>query len=101
MGYIYKITNKVNGKIYIGMTSRTVGQRMKEHFWGAYIPNSSEYNGLLGRAIRKYGKEKFQVKTLEEVNNEFLAQKEIEYISFYDSFNKEKGYNKINGTIYY
>lgn len=93
MGYIYKITNKMNGKIYIGMTFRTVEQRMKEHFWNAYIPSSHEYNGLLGRAIRKYGKRNFQVETLEEIDDEFLAQREIDYISLYDSFNKEKGYN--------
>ena len=31
MAYIYKITNKLNGKIYIGQTSRTVQERWKEH----------------------------------------------------------------------
>ena len=31
MGYIYQITNKINKKIYIGLTTKTIDKRWKEH----------------------------------------------------------------------
>ena len=31
MGYIYKITNNINGKVYIGKTTKTVEERWKGH----------------------------------------------------------------------
>jgi len=34
--YIYEITNRVNGKTYIGMTIQTLNKRLKEHIGGAF-----------------------------------------------------------------
>lgn len=76
--FIYKITNKVNGKIYVGKTTRQLTVRFKAHI------KSSE-NGSktkLHNAIRKHGKDNFYIQTIENVNNKnLLNEKEIYYIS--------------------
>jgi group I intron endonuclease len=50
---IYKITNNINNKIYIGQTWKLIADRFKEHKY----PNSGCLK--LRRAIKKYGKEQF------------------------------------------
>ena len=72
---IYKITNKVNGKSYIGQ-SNNIERRLKEH---KYI--SSESNKSLKRAYKKYGKDNFEFSILEECKLEELDEKEIYYIN--------------------
>lgn len=57
-GRIYRVTNKVNGKSYIGQTTLTLAQR-----WACHLTNPSK--APLGRAIRKYGREAFSLDTLE------------------------------------
>ena len=55
--YVYKITNKINGKVYIGQSIRPIEERFKRHI------NDSIKNNLdthLARAIRKYGFESFK-----------------------------------------
>ena len=66
MGYIYKITNKVNNKSYIGQTTRDdVTIRWKEH-----IKNSKrEERMVIYRAFRKYGIDNFLFSVLEECEN--------------------------------
>ena len=55
MGVIYKITNKINGKIYVGQTRVTEPKRWQQHIWYAYnCPNKDSL--LLCYAIKKYGK---------------------------------------------
>ena len=68
MGYIYKITNNINGKIYIGQTRVTEPQRWQQHVWHAY---NDSYNDslLLCQAIKKYGKENFTRAIVEECDN--------------------------------
>lgn len=83
-GYIYKITNKVNGLSYIGQTRYTVEFRWRQHqhkYDGCYFHN----------AIQKYGAENFTVETLEECEVSQLDSREIYYIAKYNTF--EKGYN--------
>lgn len=83
-GYIYKITNKVNGKSYIGQTRYTVEFRWRQHQHkndGCYFHN----------AIQKYGAENFTVETLEECEVSQLDSREIYYIAKYNTFNE--GYN--------
>ena len=71
---IYKITNKINGKCYIGK-SINIERRFKEH---KYI--CSESNQTLKRAYKKYGRENFEFSILEECLEEELNKKEIYYI---------------------
>ena len=54
MGYIYKITNTINGKAYVGQTYRTVQERFVEHLRMAR-KTRIRYKSLLYNAIKKYG----------------------------------------------
>ena len=65
-GYIYKITNKVNGKAYVGKTTDTVQVRWKEHLKDFKRKRCA--NRPLYRAIRKYGIDAFNVETIEEAD---------------------------------
>ena len=53
-GYIYKVTNDVNDKVYIGQTIRTVEQRFNQH-----IKDSKKRDCYFHRAMNKYGCEHF------------------------------------------
>lgn len=91
MGYIYKITNNINGKIYIGQTIGTIEKRFAEHKNAA--KNGCRY--ALHRAIRKYGIENFSIEEIEQCPIEELDNKEQYWISFYDSYSH--GYNMTIG----
>ena len=102
MNYIYKITNKTNGKNYIGQTRKTVEQRWTEHISAANSnPSSRDYNFLLHKAIRKYGANNFFVETIEEIENaNDLSNREQYWINFYNSCILEEnacGYNMTYG----
>lgn len=93
MGYIYKITNLVNDKEYIGQTSLSIQERFKQHIHDA---NKGYYNHRpLYNAFNKYGIENFIVEELEECNTEEINQKEIEYINKFDTYSN--GYNATLG----
>lgn len=91
---IYKITNKINNKSYIGQ-SINIEQRWKEHKKRIYNLNCSEYNKPLYRSIRKYGLENFTFEVLEECSQELLNEKEQYWIKKFNSF--EEGYNLTPG----
>jgi group I intron endonuclease len=96
MGVIYKITNKINGKIYIGQTRVTEPQRWQQHIWHAYNDPSND-SLLLCRAIKKYGKENFTRTIVEECDNWFLNEREKYWIKYFDSTNHNIGYNITEG----
>lgn len=104
MGYIYKVTNLINGKVYIGLTQRTIQERWKEHINVAYNQNSKDSNSIFKKAIRKYGKENFQVEEIEWCDNlEQLKEKEVFWIKQYHSYAFDKdsnGYNSTRGGDY-
>lgn len=82
-GYIYKTTNLVNGKIYIG-----------QHKYEGKVKNYIGSGTLLQKAIKKYGKEKFKIQIIEICYSlKELNKREIHWISFYNSTNKKIGYN--------
>ena len=93
MGYIYKITNKINGKVYIGQTKKTIEERFQEHLKKAKIHT----NRYLYDAMNKYGYNNFQVSKIEECNNAKLDEREIYWIAYYKSNNKKYGYNMTAG----
>ena len=43
MGYVYKVTNLLNNKVYIGITTKTIEERWKCHIDTAYTKNSKDY----------------------------------------------------------
>lgn len=87
---IYKITNKINQKIYIGKT-KNIDRRWKDHIRLAFTKNQKEYNKPLYMAFRKYGINNFLFEIIEEVNNDKGEEREQYWIKYYDSYNK--GYN--------
>lgn len=91
---IYKITNLVNQKSYIGQ-SVNIDKRLKEHINDAFNPNRKEYNYPLSRAYRKYGVENFSKEVLCICSKEELNKKEEYYIKIFNS--KENGYNQQDG----
>lgn len=93
MGYIYKITNVVNNKVYIGQTSKDVSQRFDQHKKDYLRPYRSHL--LIYKAMNKYGLDNFRFETIEEIENCFLDEREKYWIKYYNSF--KNGYNSTLG----
>lgn len=92
MGYLYVITNKVNGKKYVGKTYDSVSNRWRDHL----KKSKSELNRPLYRAIAKYGSDSFVVETIAEYpENDLEAQEEL-LIAKLGTFGKN-GYNATKG----
>lgn len=96
---IYKITNKTNGKIYIGQ-SKDIHYRWHRHRLAAFNSNYPQYNCLLYKAMRKYGLDSFLFEVLEECDENELNSREQHYISHFDSANPQLGYNMITAIEY-
>ena len=92
-GFIYKISNSINDKIYIGKTLSTIEKRFAQHQKDALKPE--ENNRPLYRAMRKYGPENFFVELIETVPLENLSEREKYWINYYHSY--ENGYNATLG----
>ena len=96
MGYIYKIINNINNKVYIGQTSK---KRANDR-WSQHKSDSKHLregdNSALHLAMNKYGIENFCFKILEEVDISLLDEREKYWISFYDS-KVPNGYNISEG----
>lgn len=93
---IYKATNILNGKIYIGQTRREFRLRLNEYKSNSFNPNNKSYNLYICRAIRKYDWNNFKWEIIDTAttDNE-LNNKEIYWIKFYNSFGD--GYNMTEG----
>lgn len=104
-GYIYKITNIVNNKIYIGKTKkyygvnftrvRGINDRFKRHIKDAI--NHKDWCPHLCKAIRKHGANNFIVEQLTMCKLEMTSALEVAFISFYKSTDKKIGYNIAEG----
>ena len=93
MPYIYKLTNRANGKCYIGQTERKPEARWKSH-------QSCARNGskkYIHTAIRHYGVEAFDLGILCEVKIDLLNAEESKFIALFKSNQKEFGYNLTDG----
>ena len=93
MAYIYKITNQINGKVYIGKTLNTKERRWKEHC-GDFTTERCR-NRPLYRAMNKYGIENFTIEEIEECSPEAVNEREKYWIEQYGSF--KRGYNATVG----
>lgn len=92
-GFIYKITNKINGKSYIGQTIQNVKERFYQHC--ATKCSQAILNMVIHKAINKYGKSNFTIEVIEEVESTNLNDRERYWIRYYDSYNN--GYNSTEG----
>lgn len=91
-GVIYKITNKINGKIYIGQTTQSLEIRWRQHC-------TDKRSGCrsLRNAIKKYNKENFNLKTIAECKSlDEMNQLEPYYIKKFDTLSPS-GYNLRTG----
>lgn len=89
-GYIYKTTNLINNKIYIGQKKSKIF--LKEKYLGSGL--------YLKRAVNKYGKDNFKVELIDKADDrEQLNELELYYINLYDSTNINIGYNIANGAV--
>ena len=100
MPYIYKITNKINNKIYIGKTSHSsTEERFKEHIRDS---RKTRYEKRpLYDAMNKYGVENFSIEQIEQVKNDEIASEReqfwIEKLRTYIGFSDCNGYNATLG----
>ena len=91
MAIIYKITNIVNNKIYIGCTIKSIDKRFSEH-----ISRSKKENNIkLYNSIRKYGEENFIIEKIIDCEECEMFDLEMKYISEFNSF--ELGLNSSIG----
>lgn len=91
---IYKIENKVNGKIYIGQ-SVDIKSRWRGH--RHYLNTNTCNNDYLQKAWNKYKKDNFKFEIMEECLKDELNEKEIYYINKFNSTNDKFGYNLEGG----
>lgn len=93
LGVIYKITNRCNGRSYIGQTIRGSAGRWRQHqndaIKGSALP--------IHCAIRLYGSSGFSVEVLAETLEPFLDDLEIFFISLFLSRADQNGYNLTPG----
>ena len=94
---IYKITNLLNGKCYIGQ-SVDIERRIRDHIKASKSKYSTEYDSPIHKSIRIHGVKNFSFETIEECKAEQLNDKEIYWIQYYDTY--LHGYNQtIGGDI--
>lgn len=96
MALIYKITNDVNGKVYIGKTIRTLVDRWIEHLNDRFEEHKTSIP--LYNAMNKYGIEHFHIEAVEDgIPNEQINEKERYYIKEFNSRSHDSGYNVTEG----
>ena len=89
---IYKVTNLINGKIYIGQTKHSLEYRKQRHLQCA----RNGANNHLYQAIRKYGESNFKWEVIHTTDDkDELNFLETYYIGMYDSI--KHGYNMVDG----
>ena len=97
-GFIYFILNTKNGKYYVGQTTDTPKKRWIGHVSESRSKIKRLKNNYLCNAIRKYGRQSFEVRTLLTCNNQKeLDDAEVFFISLFDATNSDLGYNGTAG----
>src|SRR5690554_476411 len=91
---IYKITNLIDGKVYIGQTVN-YNKRKKRHL--SSLKNGNHHNEHLQRAFDKHGEDSFKIELIKKCNIEELDKLERYYIKELDACNHDKGYNMMYG----
>ena len=92
MGWIYKITCQVTGKVYIGQTVQDVQRRWEQHRVPCKWTSQQTH---LARAVRMYGWNNFRFEVVCQAADHQLDRLEIEYIAQHDSY--RNGLNSTTG----
>lgn len=91
---IYKVKNKINGKIYIGQTIRDLNKRISGHIRESKLEGG---NKPFVNAIKKYGIENFEWEIIDEATSlDELDEKEVYWINEHNSLTPN-GYNVLGG----
>lgn len=91
-GYVYKITNKINNKVYIGIT-HSPKNRCEQHF--SYLRKGYHHSKKFQHSYDKHGEQVFEFQVIAKCTANTLFKLEIEYIKEYDSY--RNGYNCTKG----
>jgi group I intron endonuclease len=92
MRIIYLITNLINGKKYVGQT-KNLERRKKSHF----VDGPRDRDHLFARAVRKHGRENFEISIIEECEDDLADEREVFWISELKTTNVDFGYNLESG----
>lgn len=92
---IYKITNKINNKVYIGKSTNIEDRWKNGHI--SKLNKNKHDNDHLQFSWNKYGQHNFEFSIIEECTEELLNKREIYWIDYYKSYNPEYGYNMTYG----
>jgi len=101
MFYVYKITNTVNNKVYIGK-SNNPSKRWRKHIKIAAIGSKDKSFSIIHAAIQKYGIDSFSISILEELVDETSAlEREVYWVALHKSnirrYGDDFGYNLTDG----
>lgn len=91
---VYKITNTLNGKVYIG---QTVDYRKRKVGHFSYLRRNAHRNSYLQKSFNKYGESSFKMEIIKECAVDELDKLEIYYMRKYNSIDKTLGYNMVIG----
>jgi group I intron endonuclease len=91
---VYKISNIINEKVYIGCTYQSLTRRWRQHI----NLNTKNKNTILRKAFDKYGRENFSIHIIEVCASELqMFEREVYWINFYNSTQRSVGYNMTIG----
>ena len=91
---VYKITNKLTNKVYIGITNQGSGARYRHHWYESRIGEPSPIH----RSMAKYGEDNFTLEIIDFADTyDELKEKEKYWIKQYNSTDKSIGYNLTEG----
>lgn len=86
---IYKATNTINGKAYIGITNKSIKTRKKEHEKG-----TKQKDSLFTIALKSFGTDNFSWEILEfHTDRKTAIRREVELIKEHQTLISENGYN--------
>nr|DAU04495.1 MAG TPA: intron associated endonuclease [Caudoviricetes sp.] len=91
---IYKIENKVNGKVYIG---QSIDIKIRWYNHRKELNGNRHHNEHLQNAWNKYGESQFIFNIIEECTVENIDEREIYWINYYNATNGKCGYNMTLG----
>jgi group I intron endonuclease len=91
---VYKITNKITNKVYIGITNQGSGARYRHHWYESRTGEPSPIH----RSMAKYGEENFTLEIIDFADTyDELKEREKYWIKQYNSTDKNIGYNLTEG----
>jgi hypothetical protein len=89
---VYKITNKVTKRVYVGLTTIEFGQRCAVHV--SDLRHNTHHSPLMQEDFVRFGEESFRFEILEKVGQTLLHEREQYWIKELQSTDPQRGYNQ-------